>query len=330
MAKNQIKIILSGLDNAGKSSMIVGLKKMYNLDQDLAQILPTIRIDFYRRKFLEHFVLNCFDMGGQLKFRELYLKRPMYFEDLNLFMYLIDIQDEIRFQESVDYLGKVLEILESNGYDRRVPLHICFSKADFVLLSQSSSDYFSRIEMIKNLLSSTYPTFEFRYFLTSIFNIYSIVQVIYSGLRNLLPPLHEIEYILENFGTFHEVQQVMVFDRSGMILGNYGKDTADNFEFKNWINNIVSSHLEFFKHMEDNKLEIAQTRSVDKEGDTHFLHLCQNIDIPRTKTDDPMPDEYSKYYISLIIPQEHGEKAEKELPGMIESITKIIRTHINS
>ena len=76
--KKAIKVVLSGLDNAGKTSMLVSFKRMYGYEEEIHNLKPTLRIDYYKRDFLD-LRLNFFDMGGQSKFREMYIKREMYF-----------------------------------------------------------------------------------------------------------------------------------------------------------------------------------------------------------------------------------------------------------
>ena len=39
----------------------------------------------------------------------MYIRREMYFESIDLLIYLIDIQDEMRFTESIKYLEDVLK-----------------------------------------------------------------------------------------------------------------------------------------------------------------------------------------------------------------------------
>ena len=78
-----IKVILSGLDNAGKSSMLIAIRKMYDFEEEARNLKPTIRIDYFRREFL-NYKLNFFDMGGQQKFREMYIKKPIYFEAVDI------------------------------------------------------------------------------------------------------------------------------------------------------------------------------------------------------------------------------------------------------
>ena len=66
-----VKIIISGLDNAGKTSILTALDKKYDFQKEIAELKPTIRIEYHQTMFLGNNV-NIWDMGGQEQYRELY------------------------------------------------------------------------------------------------------------------------------------------------------------------------------------------------------------------------------------------------------------------
>ena len=94
---NEYKLVIAGLDNAGKSSALIALRKKYNFYERVKNLKPTIKIDYSSFKFLEIYRINLWDMGGQKKFRKIYVSNPIYFSETNYIYYLIDIQDEIKF-----------------------------------------------------------------------------------------------------------------------------------------------------------------------------------------------------------------------------------------
>jgi hypothetical protein len=314
---HDIKIILSGLDNAGKSSMLLALKKMYGFEEEVKQLKPTIRIDYYRRDFLNQ-RLNFFDMGGQSKFREAYLKRPIYFEAVNILIYLIDIQDEKRFSESIDYMGKVLRILEEVGYDKANPIYLCFSKADYELILVHMADYLTRMKMLKDLIHKTYPTFKFIYYSTSIYNLYSIVRMISDGLSHFMENYDDIRAILDNFGRTTEVKQALLFDHTGLVIADFFRPEGEGLDLQNKIDGIISGHLEFFNQLEDQHIEITTTRGADGQ----YMNCCYRFQLiseeisdeeflAKKKAGDPM---YANYYYSMIVPLPHAIKAENQIP----------------
>ena len=332
MKKQDLKIILSGLDNAGKTSMIVALKRMYGFEEDVKKLKPTIRVDYYRRDFL-NLKLNFWDMGGQHNFREAYLRRPIYFENVNVLIYLIDIQDEMRFTESIDYLGKLLSTLEEVGYNKDVPVFICFSKADYDLVQSNLVDFLSRMKMIKDLVYSTYSTYKFEFYSTSIYNVYSIVRMISNGLRQHMEGYDEITQLLYEFGEKAEVKQGLLFDHTGLVIVDYFKAEGEGLELQNKIDSIISGHLEFFSQLEDQHLRITSTRGTDGQ----YMNCCYQFNLYNAEqTDEEEPTEvvqertegnplYANYYLSIIVPLEISVPAENEIPETIGKIAQVLQ-----
>jgi len=98
-----IKIIVSGLDNAGKTSVLMALNKKYNFQKDIISLTPTIRVEYQATEFLKNRIV-FWDMGGQEKYRKLYQeKQDLYFADTDLLVYIIDIQDTQRIETSLNF-----------------------------------------------------------------------------------------------------------------------------------------------------------------------------------------------------------------------------------
>jgi GTPase SAR1 family protein len=331
MKKHDLKIVISGLDNAGKTSMVMALKRMYGFEEDVKNLRPTIRIDYYRRDFL-NWNLNFWDMGGQANFRELYIRRRMYFENMNLLIYLIDIQNEMRFQESIEYLGKIDSILDEVGYDKDVPIFVCFSKADYNFIQNNLDEFLSRMKQINDLVSKSFPALNFVFYATSIYTIYSIVHMISSGLQRYMKEYQEITKYLFEFGEKIGMKQILLFDHTGLVISDYFKAGSEGLEQSNEIDRIIGDHLRLF-----NKEEFHPPYNVSiQETDGQYLNYCYrfilyNID----QTDEEKPHELShgqdqenplraNYYLSVIIPKENGEQAMNDIPDAISNITRIL------
>jgi len=76
-----IKVIIAGLDNAGKSSILTALNKKYDFHKDIISLTPTIRVEYQATEFLNNKIV-FWDMGGQEQYRKLYQeKQELYFAD---------------------------------------------------------------------------------------------------------------------------------------------------------------------------------------------------------------------------------------------------------
>jgi len=102
------KIIVIGLDNAGKTAIIKKFGGRLGI-QDLASLQPTKGV---ARQEIKSADLNLllWDFGGQENYRSDYLSSPeKYFLGVNLIIYVLDIQDFARYNESIEYFEKVLD-----------------------------------------------------------------------------------------------------------------------------------------------------------------------------------------------------------------------------
>ncbi|MBN1214368.1 MAG: hypothetical protein JXA99_02890 [Candidatus Lokiarchaeota archaeon] len=116
--KEQQKIIIAGLDQAGKTAILTKFGGRFGLNE-LAKIKPTKKVE--RREInTDSFTIFLWDFGGQSIYREEYLENPdTYFIGVDLLIYVIDIQDPDRFDESFTYLKGIvnaLKNLEENPY----------------------------------------------------------------------------------------------------------------------------------------------------------------------------------------------------------------------
>ena len=107
-----------GLDQAGKTAILTKFGGRFGLNE-LAKIKPTKKVE--RREIsTENFSIFLWDFGGQSIYREEYLQNPdTYFIGVDLLIYVIDIQDADRFNESFKYLKGIinaLKDLEENPY----------------------------------------------------------------------------------------------------------------------------------------------------------------------------------------------------------------------
>ena len=84
------KIMLIGLDNAGKTSTLTALSEQYS---SIKKLLPTRGLVRQSVSVFGYEIMG-YDMGGQAEYRDQYFENAdKYFEAADLLMYCIDIQD---------------------------------------------------------------------------------------------------------------------------------------------------------------------------------------------------------------------------------------------
>jgi small GTP-binding protein len=159
------KIIIAGLDNSGKSSLLLSFKGIQALSK-FTNIEPTrginqVEID----QFSQNFVI--WDIGGQHQNREDFLKefRTTITETKKL-IYVIDIQDRERYDLALDYLKKIINQLKAKNI--KVDLSIFLHKFD-QNFEIKDLELDSLIKSIKNIIPLNY---EYQIHKTSLSVIY--------------------------------------------------------------------------------------------------------------------------------------------------------------
>jgi small GTP-binding protein len=262
---NEFKLVIAGLDNAGKSSALIALRKKYNFYERVKNLKPTIKIDYSSFKFLETYRINLWDMGGQKKFRKIYVSNPIYFTETDYIYYLIDIQDEIKFEESVKYLHDLLDIYRDLDYSNEVI--ICFNKYDPKF--KNSEDFFDRAEMIRNLIVSQNKDMKFKFFDTSYYDISSISKAISYSLDKLLN-LEVIDIGLSKIVNQFSCSYAILYTASGLIISDHYMDVMDIRAFEAKISSRISEDLEFFQRLKDEDVKIDD-RVVLSEDRTEYV-----------------------------------------------------------
>ncbi len=316
-SSKDMKIVLSGLDNAGKTSMMVVMKKMYQFLEDVSNLEPTIRIDYYQREFLG-FNINFWDMGGQEKYRERYLKRDIYFDNIDTFIYLIDIKDEERFDESIEYLEKILKIFEEVQYNKENPIYICFSKMDYDQAFTEKPEYIKNLAVIRKDILEKFSDFNFEFFTTSIFNIYSIIKMISGGLRKFIPEYEALMQFLMEYSEKNNFDQILLYDDTGLIIGEYSNSLKERKP--QFYDDIISEHLEYHKRIEDEENKrFRYTRKTDDDMmdvNLRFTHPIVNEDEMEIR---------NNYYVSIIMDKDVGHKSEWNRLELVKNLKQKLK-----
>ncbi len=179
------KVLVAGLDAAGKTSLLSKFGGRLGIS-DMIATHPTKGV--VRMKFgTSNLSLFIWDLGGQEEYRERYLNNPeQYFVQLDLLIYVIDVQDPERFEESLEYLDNILDslvMLEESPY---VLLFIHKYDPDL----KGDPKILLNIELLKDniseLLKSKNYDFELEVYLTSIYSLISHEPQFAKYIKNLM------------------------------------------------------------------------------------------------------------------------------------------------
>ena len=296
----EIKIVIAGLDNAGKTSFLIALRKKYNFYEKVKDLKPTIKIDYSSVDFLNQWTINLWDMGGQAKYRRIYINNPIYFTETDYIYYFIDIQDEIKIEESINYLHELLRIYSDMEYSNEII--ICFHKYDPKF--KKNKEFSDRVEMIKNLVLNQNNNMKLQFFETSYYDISSLSKAISYSLSKLLnlKPLNErIEKIVLEFGCNYAI----LYTDDGLIISDFyteNMNTMDVRDFEEAISNKISDDLEFFQRLADNQVDIDEKLSL--VGDSMEYVKKFNIELK---------NKLNFFYLGISVPLKRIDKMKEEI-----------------
>ncbi|MFX1452285.1 MAG: ADP-ribosylation factor-like protein [Promethearchaeota archaeon] len=177
------KVVLIGLDNAGKTTILKTMKKEQgNAVYDLK---PTKGVNIEEFKTIEAFSTNetsviIWDFGGQIQYRMSYLQEAeKYFVEIDKVIYVIDIQDKKRFDESFTYLEEILKLIKGfNKDEEKIDIMVFLHKLDPPLVNES--EYRERSNYLKDKIKNIFKPYKYKLmiFETSVYTVFQKIEVI--------------------------------------------------------------------------------------------------------------------------------------------------------
>ena len=104
--KEELHILIIGLDKAGKTTLLERLKTLYTdyTGLDPAQILPTVGLNIARYE-VQNDPLVLWDLGGQAQLRTIWDK---YYAESHAVVFVVDAADVDRIAEAKQVMDKSL------------------------------------------------------------------------------------------------------------------------------------------------------------------------------------------------------------------------------
>ena len=213
------KILFTGLDDAGKTSIILALQREFS---KVANIQPTRGAQRRIFQFLGK-EISEWDLGGQTTYRISYLKNPdKFFEGTEIALYVIDIQNRERLAESLSYLNDV--IIEFKKLHINPPINILFHKFDPTLVEATKNELETLILNLKKKINNLTNYKRLYFFETSIYSLPSIMNAISEILLEMYPKSKLIKKTIEEFAIKLNCQGIVIIDKNSLIIGSFFKD----------------------------------------------------------------------------------------------------------
>ena len=324
-SSRKLKIIFAGLDNSGKTSFLLTIDRRYS---KLMGLKPTIGVDI---KHLETLGASVFtwDLGGQQSSRDKYVnKADIYLYDADLLYYFVDVRDINRLSESMMYFRNVLENIKI--YEQKTPVVIIISKVDMDIRENEEIQ-----ESIKNIIEeieklSEEKQLNVKYFLTSIFSVFSVLRAFSFGLSQMSPNRELINSNLSTFSKTAGVNIALLMNSQGLVLADYYdekilREIQYSFSSPLIEETSIKSVFEIVAPQLANLFKIFEKfKEVDMSEATYKIGPSDLIVIKKIMVyNNPM------FLLLLLDDAEKNELVEKILPTLLKSSKDLIMRYIS-
>ncbi|MGV9172423.1 MAG: ADP-ribosylation factor-like protein [Promethearchaeia archaeon] len=289
------KILFTGLDYAGKTSIIKSLQREFS---KIAILKPTRGAQRRVFQFLGRDISE-WDLGGQISYRISYLKNPSkYFDGTEICIYVIDIQNKPRIPESLSYLKDVIEQFKT--LEIQPPIYVFFHKLDPALMKSAKNEMNNLLLNLKDKVKNLTDYEKLYFYKTSIYDLSSIITAMSEILLALYPKSELIEKTIEEFAKKVNSEGVVVLDDNSLIIGQYYKDEE--------IKHILSSSTPYFLTLNDSFQE-SEGLGEQKADDSMIVQRFGKYFLFKQISFKPGT---SPYYLLLLkdspeFKQEHSE-----------------------
>ncbi len=210
-SQRKMKILFAGLDNSGKTSFLLSVDRKFS---KLIGLSPTRGADVSSIEALGATIF-LWDLGGQKQYHERYLsKAQIYLFEADLLFYFVDIRDKNRFEESIEYLKNMKKALAE--LEQTTPIIYVLTKGDSDILE--SKEIKSNIKNVTNKLTKLSPEEPPEIYITSLFQIFSILRAFSSGIAKLSPNRALVEHNLHEFSSMTDASLILLLSSDGLVL----------------------------------------------------------------------------------------------------------------
>ena len=210
------KILFTGLDGAGKTSIILALQREFS---KIALLSPTRGA---QRRIFEYLGKDIaeWDLGGQESYRIAYIKNPdKYFDGTEIAIYVIDILDKDRFAEAISYLIDVIEqfaLLEIFP-----PLFVFFHKFDPALIKSSLNEMNNTLLNLKEKIKKHVDYKKMYFYQTSIYDMSTVINAMSEILLTLYPKSELLQKTVAEFAKKVNSEGAVVIDSNSLVISSY-------------------------------------------------------------------------------------------------------------
>jgi len=221
MSIETLKIMIVGLENVGKTSILYTLERKYSL---LGTLAPTKGIERSSFKIFGYQV-SAWDLGGQETYRKSYLQKNIFFESTDLILYCVDVTTPQNYELALDYYKNILEIFED--LKQSPPIILFLHKVDPDI--KNKPEVRQSIEKLTKMFQDVSTNFEVKVFETSIYDETRLIGAFSYGLRRLSTKTEILSSHLADFAKKIMASAVILLNQNGYLIAEYASNQLSAF-----------------------------------------------------------------------------------------------------
>ncbi len=248
------KVLIAGLDNAGKTSFIKALDR-----KKITEMKPTLGIDLTYKDVLG-FKIARWDLGGQINYRQNYFKdEANVFTNAALVFFLIDMLDIDRMEEALSYYEEILEVYKLVG--ENPAFIICLHKSDPDIFHDE--DTLEALKIKQKELEQSFKNisegFNIQIIKTSIFDRETLIRAFSLGVKAFLTNYDLLDLNLSDFINEVGLEKAIIYEKNSLILG----ESSSNKDITNPLNPAMMEFIVILDELQKTTNAVKLEISID-------------------------------------------------------------------
>ncbi len=175
------KILILGLDNSGKTSILVSMSKQSNI-LSYCSLRPTKGISI-KNFDTDEIKLNVWDFGGQKQYIKEYIENfNRYLTKTNEIIFVFDVQDIDRYDSALNYFKDIVHLIKDNI--QKIELCIFLHKFDPNIREKEqfkNIDEIVKRKLIDKIVKIIPAQFSYKIFKTTIYSVFEKDMIMTNG-----------------------------------------------------------------------------------------------------------------------------------------------------
>ena len=216
-----LKLLIMGLDNAGKTSIILTLMRDF---EKVEQVKPTTGIQRRLFDFLG-VLISEWDLGGQQVYRKTYLtsKAGEIFPNTRILIFIIDVQETKRYDEAVEYLGGI--VTQLNTLNVKPAVFVFFHKYDKEYTNPLSTTELNNNSLaLRNVIKEEIGYDNIEFYRTSIYDMQTLLIAMSKILLSVNSRSKAVESAIQELAERLGSEGLELIDDNSLIVGFYYKN----------------------------------------------------------------------------------------------------------